>query len=490
MYLLSLTGALNMKYVSNFYFFNDLKKRLEKDVDVIISHNDALDITIFFQEQMCNIGAFNRDLFPQLILNPELSCVEVLTGIARDVDIEKQDVYQIIFNGLMLIYDHKRDKFYLLDISQTIRRPTGDSNVEAQNIIGARDGFTENYKDNISLFRTRLKNSNLLIDEFKIGKRSKTWVGLLHIEDIHNEKKREEIIELLNTVDIDALITVNDLLPYLSKRYIFPVCNYVGLPDLATTKLLEGQFVLIVDRLPLVLTLPTSLADLMEERVDYLENKPSRFIQRMIVLFCLFMSTIFLGIFLSVLTYQIDFLSLPLLSTFSVTQKGAIFPIAFEILFVLFLFELYHLVGFRSSEKTLSSTVVLIGGLIIGQNLIDSGLVGVVVITLTALSFLSTFVVTNNIHFIFGISVVRLIFILAALFFGIYGITTMLIIFSVHFSKQSFLGQHLLYPFVPFDYNGFINFFRARANKKRVKRNTALHLTDDTVRGDENEENN
>jgi hypothetical protein len=48
------------------------------------------------------------------------------------------------------MYDEKRDKFYLFDISQALRRPTGDSNVEAQNIIGSRDGFTENCKDNIS----------------------------------------------------------------------------------------------------------------------------------------------------------------------------------------------------------------------------------------------------------------------------------------------------------------------------------------------------
>ena len=225
-----------MKYVSNQYFFLDLKNRLSKNRDVIISTNDELGITIFFQEMMCDIASFNRDFLPQLFARPDLEPTQVLTGICRDVDIDKHDVYQIIFNGLMLMYVHKSEKFYLLDISQTLRRQTGDSNVEAQNIIGSRDGFTENYKDNISLFRTRMKNSNLKIDEFKIGKRSKTWVGLLSIEDIHNKEQRDELIELLNKVDIDALITVNDILPYLSKRYIFPVCNYIGLPDLATTK--------------------------------------------------------------------------------------------------------------------------------------------------------------------------------------------------------------------------------------------------------------
>ena len=279
---------------------------------------------------------------------------------------------------------------------------------------------------------------------------------------------------------------MNDIIPHLSDRYIFPIVNYIGLPDLAVTKLLDGEFIIVIDRIPTVLVTPTSLSDLMEERVDYVVNKTSRVLQRIIVLLCFFLSTVFLGIFLSVLTYQIDILSLPLLSTFSVTQKGAIFPIFIEILFVLFLFELYYFVGFRSSEKTLSSTIVLIGGLIIGQNLIDSGLVGVVVITITAICFLATFVVTNNILFVFGISVVRLIFLLSGLFFGIYGVSLFLIIFAIHFSKQSFLGEHFFHPFIPFDFTGFKDFFKARADKKRKKRNTSLGLNDDTIKGENN----
>lgn len=469
-----------MKFVSNKKYFLNLKEKLKKDVDVIISHNNEINITIIFQEQMCNISDFNRDFLPLIIAKNNLTIDQVLTGLAREVDVSKTDVYQIIFNGLMLVFDERNEKFYLLDISKALRRPTGDSNAEPQNIIGSRDGFTENYKDNISLIRSRVKNDNLIIKEFKIGRRSKTWVGLVYIEDIHNDDMREELEKKLSSIDIDALITINDILPHLSDRFILPIVNYIGLPDLATTKLLDGEFIIVIDRIPTVLVTPTSLSDLMEERVDYVVNKTTRILQRIIVLFCFFLSTVFLGIFLSVLTYQIDLLSLPLLSTFSVTQKGAIFPIFIEILFVLFLFELYYFVGFRSSEKTLSSTIVLIGGLIIGQNLIDSGMVGVLVITITALCFLATFVVTNNILFVFGISVIRLVFLISGLFFGFYGIALMLIIFTVHFAKQSFLGEHFLHPFIPFNWVDFTNFFRARANKGRSKRNTSLGLNDDT----------
>ena len=173
-----------------------------------------------------------------------------------------------------------------------------------------------------------------MYEEFKIGRRSKTWVGLVYIEDIHNEDKRRELSEKLKNIDIDALITINDIIPHLSKRFVFPIVNYIGLPDLAVTKLLDGEFIIVIDRIPTVLVTPTSLSDLLEERVDYVVNKATRVLQRVIVLLCFFLSTMFLGLFLSVLTFQIDVLSLPLLSTFSVTQKGAIFPIFIEIRYI------------------------------------------------------------------------------------------------------------------------------------------------------------
>ena len=109
-----------MKYVSNHDFFVDLKKRLSNAKDVIISTNKELDITIFFQEQMCNISDFNRDFLPILLANPDLEPTESLTGIVRDVDIEKHDVYQIIFSGLLLLYAGKREKFYLFEIGDAV----------------------------------------------------------------------------------------------------------------------------------------------------------------------------------------------------------------------------------------------------------------------------------------------------------------------------------------------------------------------------------
>ena len=64
-----------------------------------------------------------------------------------------------------------------------------------------------------------------------------------------------------------------------------------------------------------------------------------------------------------------------------------------------------------------------------------------------------------------------------------------MVIFSVHFAKQSFLDEHFLHPFIPFDFVGFKDFFKARALKSRTKRNTSLDLKDDTMKGEGNAQN-
>ena len=140
-----------MKYYSNYDYFLKFKENISKDIDVIIIENKYLGFTMFFQEQSCNITTFNETLLPQLRRYKDLEPTEVLTGLIREIDLKKHDPYQIIFHGLIILYYEKYDKFYLVDISKALRRTPNDSNAEAQSSIGSRDGFTENYKDNISL---------------------------------------------------------------------------------------------------------------------------------------------------------------------------------------------------------------------------------------------------------------------------------------------------------------------------------------------------
>ena len=119
----------------------------------------------------------------------------------------------------------------------------------------------------------------------------------------------------------------------------------------------------------------------MRLSIDNFNNPIFNFVERGFILFAFFVSTIFLGLLCSFTTYQADSLSLRALSILKVTQKGVIFPIFFEILIVLALFEFFYFICFRQPKTTISSTVVLIGGLIIGENLVSTGIAGMFIIT-------------------------------------------------------------------------------------------------------------
>ena len=78
-----------MKYTFNQDVFIKLKKALKDNKDVIFSNNDYLKINLFFQEQMCNISDFNSYLLPQLFDKKDLAIDQVLSGICREIDLDK-----------------------------------------------------------------------------------------------------------------------------------------------------------------------------------------------------------------------------------------------------------------------------------------------------------------------------------------------------------------------------------------------------------------
>ncbi len=467
---------------SQYNLFLQVKELLKTNPDVFIAENKELNATIIFQEQLCSIAIFNRQLLPILINNKEKNIEDVLTGLARIIDYKNNKeidlLLQILFSGLMLYYDHNRNIFCLIDISQALRRSTSDSIVEPKNILGSRDGFTENFKDNIALIRTRLKCGNITIDDHMIGTRSKTWLGVLSIDDIHNKEKKDELNKLFKNINIDGLLSVEDIMN--EKSFSGAKYQYVGSPDLACKYLLEGQFIIIIDRIPMVIILPTTFGLITKLRIDEVGSNYYKVFQRMLVMFALVASLLLPSLLVSFITFQSDTLSLTILSTLLVTQKGAVFPPAFEVLMILLLFEFYYLIAFRSSEATISSTIVLIGGLIIGQNAIDSGIVGVIVMTIVALAFLSTFVVTNNIAFISGITTMRIINIIASFFFGIYGLTLAIILSLIYLSNMKFLGIHFTSPFIPLNFKDLKLFLFSRTSSKNKERVAVLENTDRT----------
>lgn len=455
-------------------------RKFKNNIDVIYKETNG-NCIICYQEQLCNILEFMKDFYPRIEEKYTEDLDLLFPGICKKIDADFAVIEQMIFSGLLVAY--RNFKYYAFDISKAPSRITSDSQVEAEGVFTARDGFVENYKDNIALIRTRVRDSKLDIENIMVGRRSKTNVSVLSISDIHNDEIKKGIISTIKSIDIDAVTSMDDITAYFQNKCLFPVYQYVGSPDLACRRLYNGEFVIVIDRVSTIISMPTTLQLQSRIAIDNLNLPVFSFLERFFVLIALFMSTVFLGLLSAFTTYQTDSLSLRALSILKLTQNGIIFPVFFEICIVLSLFELFYLIGFRQSKLTLSSTVVLIGGIIIGENLVSSGIAGVFIITFTAISFLMSFIVSSNVTVLTSISVIRLFVLLASYYFGLYGVLLACIVIIYLLYKQKLFGVHYFYPFVPFDFKGIIKFFTASSSLKNNKRDLDMKIKNIYKRG-------
>lgn len=447
----------------------------QKDVTV---SKPNLKYIFIYQNDTFNIQLFNQDYLRLIKEHDGANLPDLFVGVCKEIeDQSKDNLLYLLFSGMMLIYDKLRNKYVMLDLISKPSRAISDSASEPESITGPRDGFVENIKVNISLLRGRIKDTNLRQDELLVGRRSKTRVTLLSIEDITNLDYLNSVTKKIKEIDIDALLEVEDLTEVFQKDKIMPQCLYVGNPDLACRNLYDGQIVILIENIPIAVCIPNTIRSFLNHRVEKTNNKLYSHFERALLLIFIFLSMFFLGLLSSFVTYQSDSLSLLMLSTLKVTQRGVFLPIFIEIMLVLFLFEMYYIVSLKSPKLTLSSMVVLVGGIIIGQNTISSGMVGVFIITLVALSFLAGFTISSNANFIMSVSLIRAMLLFGSTILGIFGFTLVALYLVIRISDEKTINNDYLYPLIPFAGEGFKKLFlfdssnklKTRPNNLKVK---------------------
>jgi len=85
------------------------------------------------------------------------------------------EIFYYLSSGFTCILVDGYDKIITVETKMKLDRGVQEANTESI-VRGPKDGFSENYMINIGLIRKRIKDSNLLFDEIKIGRRTKNKV--------------------------------------------------------------------------------------------------------------------------------------------------------------------------------------------------------------------------------------------------------------------------------------------------------------------------
>lgn len=389
----------------------------------------------------------------------------------------KMEVEENLFSGDLVLFNSYLNEIFFIPVADPPKRDPEESNLE-NSIRGPRDGFVENVSVNLALIRQRLKTSTLKSIEFNIGKRSRTKVLLVYIEDIINPTILSEVKHRLSAIEKDVVVSSYEIEEALYDQpfSIFPLIDNIGRPDFVVQSLNQGRFAVIVEGNPTCLIGPTNINQLIYSPEDihssfYYVNM----VRYLRILACL--TTIYLpGFYIAMVTYHIDQLPYPFLATIAVSRNGLPFSAPLEAVLMLVFFELFKEAGIRL-PKAVGQTVAVLGGLFIGDAAIRAGLTSPAMLVIVALTVISGYTLINQ-NIAYNIVFLRFFVLFLSATLGLIGFFTGFFLITTMVVSLESMGQPYLTLFSVPSISDFVSVFLKLPQVYKKKRNQSLHPVD------------
>ncbi|MGE5701770.1 MAG: spore germination protein [Clostridia bacterium] len=392
------------------------------------------------------------------------------------------DTVSSVFNGELVLFLDGLASAFIVNIADPPKRNPEDSNTEIS-IRGSRDGFIENLAVNVALIRKRLRTESLSYEQYTLGRRSKTKVGLLYIKDVIRPQIVDEVKQRLAGIDTDAVYSTNQLEELLAEKKftLFPLFDYTGRADYVVASLLRGRFVIVLDGVPTVIIGPTNLMMIIKTSEDLHSAYSSVTYGRILRLAGLLISLFLPGFYIAIISYHQDQVPLTLLATLVMSRKGVPLPAPAEALIMLLLFELFKEAGLRLPQA-IGQTLGVVGGLIIGDAAIRSGLTSPSLLVVIGSTAVATYSLVNQTLSV-SVSILRIAVLLMSAFLGIFGFILSIFIVLIMLSNLRSFGIPYLAPISPFTPRDAISALVRLPASFQKRRPKMLHVQDATREG-------
>ena len=378
------------------------------------------------------------------------------------------DLLRRLMSGFVFLFIDGTEGVLGYGIQGYERRMVGEPEGETD-IKGGREGFTETLNTNISLIRRRMKTPDLRFERFVIGKKSKTDVAFIYLKDKTDRKMLREMRKKLSSVELETVLSSGYIRPFLEsdKFGFFDTVGTTERPDVLCGKILEGRIAMLIDGSPYALIVPYLFIENFQTLDDYASRPFYAFFIRMIKIIGFFISILLPGVYVAIATFHPEFFNEKLLLILAEAESGAPLPLFAEAFIMLLLYELIKESAIRL-PRAIGSAVSIIGGFIIGDAAVSSGIVSNPLLIAVALSVTASFVIPSLTE---STTLLRFIFLAAGSLFGLYGIATVLSLVLFNITSEDNMGVPYFSPITPFSLRSMGDTAIRLPLKKLQKRN-------------------
>lgn len=447
---------------------------LSEEKAMIVYFNGVVDKANLFDDLL-------RPLIKDLISPWDVKSAVYISPTTEITKLE--DIILQIASGFVVLFIEGLDIAYSFDLSKWNKRQVERPTTEMV-IRGPREAFVEDILVNKTLIRRRIKNNNLVFEDFIIGEQTNTVVSIAYIVEIVKPEVLDEVRNKLKKIKVDKILDSGNIESFLDdypKKLISSIA-YSEKPDVVVSKILEGSVAILTDGSPNVLSVPNLFIENLHAAEDYYIRPQLASFLRLIRLLSFFISITLPGIYVSLIRFHQEMIPTELLISIAGQREGVPLASPLEALLMILFFDLLKEAGVRLPEP-IGQTVTLVGGLVIGTAAVDAGVVSAIMVIVVAATGMAEFV---NPKLRELVSIARLLFLLVGSIAGLYGVTLGLIVMATSMVSLKSFGAPCMWPFAPYDKEGikdtFIKFpmkkmnFRPKviANKDARKRNERI----------------
>jgi spore germination protein KA len=451
-------------------------------------------LTLLYMEGRVNQDILYEQLLKSLMLESDEDLIQggaaehfvdrlyqtsISIGQVRKSDLFS-DTLQSLFEGYVILLIDRVKEALIFDIRGGEHRSPEEPPIE-RTLRGSREGFVEDIIVNISLIRKRLSDPNLVIEKSTIGRRTRTDIAILYIDDIADPELVANIKDKIKQIDVDGIAAIGYIEQFIedNPRSIFPQLRSTERPDKLVTELLEGKVAIVANGTPWVLIAPSQFINFMQASEDYYERIIVANFTRLFRFFAFFLAISLPGLYISLLSFHQELVPFQLFLTLAQARQNVPFPVALEVIIQEVIIQLVVEMGLRL-PTTIGQTVGVVAGIVLGQAAISANLASPGIIIIIVITTICTFSMPNY-SMVLAVRVLRLFMIGLTSAFGLFGFSIGWFLILVHLASLESFGVPYFAPFAPTRYSE-IKDSLIRAPLKTMNRRPASIPHQDDIR--------
>ncbi len=317
-----------------------------------------------------------------------------------------------------------------------------------QNEFGGQEGFTDCFKDNISLLRRKLPSPRLRIEKAPLPHSCRTPAFLCYLDGAPSPGVLSLVRERLRAVPLDTLLGSGWLRPFLNggRFSLFSGSGVTERPDMLAAKLGEGRVGILVDGTPFAVIVPYLWADSFHSLDDYLVSPVYALFIRLLRYLCFGAAIALPGLFVAVCVFHPKLLPQDILGDIAAAEARTPFPLTLEAIAIHLIYEAVREAGLRM-PRAAGTAVGIVGALVIGDAAVKAGLIASPMLIIVGITTVSS-AVNPKLHD--RIVPLRLLLIAAGGCTGLFGVFLGLAVIALDMSASAPFGVAYSAPYAPF----------------------------------------